>query len=115
MPVFTYVTLYGDAQFSIMRSLLLPCTVMQQPHMRDPSEDSNTAPRSVRRIYLNVYNCNRNRIHNIDVCQYTFLNSVRIIDFMVAVEMNTASDVEISFSATSCYRNPTFTVPILHY
>jgi len=42
-----YMTLYGGAQLSIRTSLLLPFTVMLQPHMWDPSEDSNKIPSSI--------------------------------------------------------------------
>jgi len=48
------VTLYGDAHLRIRTSLLLPFTVMLQPHMWDPPEGSNKTPSSIGRIYLNV-------------------------------------------------------------
>ena len=114
MLVFIYVTLYGGAQLSISTSLLLPFTVMLQPHMQDPSEDSNKTPISIRRIYLNVQNCKRNCIYYIDVCQFKLLNSVSIIEFMIALEMNTSSDIEILFSATYCYRIQSVKTPIFN-
>jgi hypothetical protein len=54
MLVLIYVSLYGGAQLSIRTCLLLPFTVMHQPHMWDPSEYSHKTPRSMQRIYLNV-------------------------------------------------------------